>query len=110
MSCTSLALQKNQKAHDILHIHQDYSVEDPWPHLHQIVQMSDDIVDPQQMQLENRGNEHITGRENKLITLKKKIMLNECPPSNFFTLRDSNEDSSVDSGEICTNRLQDLAI
>ena len=51
MICTSLVLQKNQKVPDILHTLQGYSVEDLWLHLHQIVQMSDDIADPLKMQL-----------------------------------------------------------
>jgi hypothetical protein len=54
MICTSLALQKNQTVPYILHIHQGYSIGDPWLHLHQIVQMSDDIKDPLRMQLKNQ--------------------------------------------------------
>lgn len=53
-TCTSLVLQKNQKVPDILHRLQGYSVEDLWLHLHQIVQMSDDIVDPLKMQLKKQ--------------------------------------------------------
>ena len=51
MICTSLVLQKNQKVPDILHTLQGYLVEDLWLHLHQIVQMSDDIADQLKMQL-----------------------------------------------------------
>ena len=60
MNCTSLALQKNQKVPDILHTLQGYSIEGPWLHLHQIVQMSDDIEDPLKMQLKTKNKKHIS--------------------------------------------------
>lgn len=64
MTHTSLALLKNQKVPCILHILQDYSVGDLWPHLHQTVQMSDDIEDPPQMQLETGSRiENWKGKE-----------------------------------------------
>lgn len=54
MMCTSLVFQVNQKAPYIHHILQDYSLKDPWLHLHQIVQRSDDKVDQLQMQLKKQ--------------------------------------------------------
>lgn len=52
MTGTSQGFPVNQKAAYIHHTLQDYSLKDPWLHLHQIGQMSDDKVDPLQMQLQ----------------------------------------------------------
>jgi len=51
---TSPALLVNQRAPYIYHIHQDYSSKGLWLHLHQIVLMYGDRVDPLQMQLKKQ--------------------------------------------------------
>lgn len=57
MMKTSLELLVNQKVPDSHHILPDYSVTDPWPHLHQTEQTFDDREDQPQMQLkENQRN------------------------------------------------------